>query len=156
VENLFFIQDAVTMGEGGGEATGSQAATAAAQSSQIQTTLLSINWLKKRQAENQHQLQQHMSELRSYTSTKFKQVHTNMNRFSASPARRIGQTRPGASDASVCHTLNKTYDFTANISSCPRKLVLIWQEYFYGLEGNKAAKNFTSVERGRVKFKFCC
>jgi hypothetical protein len=29
------------------------------------------------------------------------------------------------------------------------------QEYLYGLEGNKAADNFTSVERGRVKFKFC-
>jgi hypothetical protein len=67
VENLVFIQDAVTMGEGGGEATGSQAATAAAQSRQIQTLLLAINRLEKRQAENQKQLQQHMSEMRSYT-----------------------------------------------------------------------------------------
>jgi hypothetical protein len=40
VENLVFVQDAVTMGEGGGVATGSQTATAAAQSSQIQTLLL--------------------------------------------------------------------------------------------------------------------
>jgi hypothetical protein len=69
VENLVFIQDAVTMGEGEGEATGSQAATAAAQSSQIQTLLLSINRLDKRQAENQQQLQQHMSELRRFIPT---------------------------------------------------------------------------------------
>jgi hypothetical protein len=155
VENLVFIQDAVTMGEGGGEATGSQAATAAAQSSQIQTLLLSINRLEKRQAENQQQLQQHMSEMRSYTATQFKQVHTNMNRFAASPSRRLGKTRPGVSDAFVCHTLDNTYDSTAKLSSCPRNLLLLWQEYLYGLEGNKAAKDFTSVERGRVKFKFC-
>jgi hypothetical protein len=103
--------------------------------------------LDKRQAENQQQLQQHMSELRSYTATQFKQAHTNMNRFAASPARRLGKTRPGVSDASVCHTLNNTYDSTAKLC--------LWQEYLYGLEDNKAAKNFTSVERGRVKFKFC-
>jgi hypothetical protein len=96
------------MGEGEGEATGSQAATAAAQSSQIQTLLFSINRLDKRQTENQQQLQQHMSELRSYTATQFKQGHTNMNRFAASPTRRLGPTRPGASDASICHTLNNT------------------------------------------------
>jgi hypothetical protein len=142
------------MGKGEGEATGSQAATAAAQSSQIQTLLLSINRLDKRQAENQQQVQQHMSELRSYTETQFKQVHTNMNRFAASPTRRLGSTRPGASEASICQTLNNTYDSTAKLSSCPRKLLLLWQEYLYGLEGNIAAKNFTSVERGCVKFKF--
>jgi hypothetical protein len=48
VENLVFIQDTVAMGEGEGEATGgSQAATSAAQSSQIQTLFLSINLLGK-------------------------------------------------------------------------------------------------------------
>jgi hypothetical protein len=87
VENLVFIQDAVTMGEGGGDATGSQSATSATQSSQIQTLLLSINRLDKRQAKNQQQLQHHMSELCSYTATQFKQVHTNMNQFAASPTR---------------------------------------------------------------------
>jgi hypothetical protein len=56
VENLVFIQDAVTMGEGGGETTGYQAATAAAQSSHIQALLFSMKRLKKRQAENQQQL----------------------------------------------------------------------------------------------------
>jgi hypothetical protein len=96
-----------------------------------------------------------MSELRSYIATQFKQVHTNMNRFAVSPARRLGKTRPWVSDTSVCHTLNNTYDSTAKLSSCPRNLLLLWQEYLYGLEGNKASKNFTSVEHGRVKFKFC-
>jgi hypothetical protein len=134
-------------GEGEGEATGgSPAATVAAQSSKIQTLLLSINLLGKLQAENQQQLQQHMSELCSYTSTQFKQVNTNMNRFPSSPARGLGSTRPGVSDGvSVSHTLNNTYNSTAKLSSCPRNLLLLWQEHFYGLEGNKAGKNFTEV-----------
>jgi hypothetical protein len=143
------------MGEGEGAAAGSQAATASSQSIQIQTPILSINRLDKRQAENQQQLQQHMSELRSYTATQSKQVHTNMNRFAASPVRWLGPTRPGASDAYACHTLNNTYESTAKLSSWPRNPLLIWQEYLYGLEDNKATKNFTSVERGHVKLKLC-
>jgi hypothetical protein len=96
-----------------------------------------------------------MSERRSYTATQLKQVHTNMNQFAASPARRLGKTRPGVSDASICHTLNNTYDSTVNLSSCPRNLLILWKEYLYVLEGNKAAKHFMSVEGGCVKFKCC-
>jgi hypothetical protein len=121
----------------------------------VQTLRLSINRLDKRQAENQQQLQQHMSELRSYTATQFKQVHTNINLFAEYPTRRLGPTRPGASDVSICHTLNNTYDSTTKLSSCPNNLLLLWQEYLYGLEGNKAAKKITSVERGHANFKFC-
>jgi hypothetical protein len=159
VKNLVFIQDAVAMGEGEGEATGRyQVVTAAAQSRHIHTLLLSINLMGKWQAENQQQLQQRMSELRSYSATQFKQVHINMNRFAYTPVRRVGPTRPGASDrasVSVYHKIDNTYGSTAKLSSCPRNLLLIWQEYLYGLEGNKATKNFTSVERGRIKFKLC-
>jgi hypothetical protein len=155
VENLVFIQDTVAMGEGEGEVTGSQAAKAAVQSIQIQTLIFSINLLGKQHAKNQQQLQHHTRELRSYTSTQFKQVHTNMNRFASSPTRRIGPTRPGTSDNSVSHTLNNTYDSTTKLSSRPRNLLLLWQYYLYGLEGNTAAKNFTSIQRVRVKFNFC-
>jgi hypothetical protein len=65
VENLVFIQNAVTMGEGEGDAAsgGSQGATAAAHSSHTNTLPLSSNLMGQRQAENQQQLQQHMSQL---------------------------------------------------------------------------------------------
>jgi hypothetical protein len=156
VDNIVFIQDAVIMGEGEDKATGgSQAATSATQSTQIQPPLLPINLMCKLQTDKQQQLQQHISELYSYTATQFKQVHINMSRFASSPVRRLGPTRPGASGGvSVSHTLNNTYDSIAKLSSCPRNLLLLWQEYLYGLEGNKVAKHFTSVEHGRVKFKF--
>ena len=42
----------------------------------------------------------------------------------------------------------------ATLSRCPRNLYVLWQEYEFGLGGRKPARQFTSAERGRVKFKY--
>ena len=42
----------------------------------------------------------------------------------------------------------------ATLSSCPRTLHLLWNEYQFGLGNRKAAKDFTAPERGRVKHKY--
>ena len=42
----------------------------------------------------------------------------------------------------------------ATLSKCPRNLYVLWQEYQFGLGGRKPARQFTAVERGRVKFKY--
>ena len=41
---------------------------------------------------------------------------------------------------------------SAVLSKCPRTLHTLWNEYEFGLGNRKAAKNFTAVERGRVKY----
>jgi hypothetical protein len=38
----------------------------------------------------------------------------------------------------------------ATLSTCPRDLHSLWEEYEHGLDGCKAAKNFNPTERGRV------
>ena len=43
----------------------------------------------------------------------------------------------------------------AVLSSHPRTLNDLWREWMHGIGGNKAAKDFTSRERGRCKHKFC-
>lgn len=48
-----------------------------------------------------------------------------------------------------------TVNERAVLSKCPRTLFVLWQEYEFGLSGNKAAKLFTPRERGRNKFSFC-
>ena len=40
-------------------------------------------------------------------------------------------------------------------SNAPRTLYDLWIEWTTGLGGNKAAKDFTSHERGQVRFKYC-
>ena len=43
----------------------------------------------------------------------------------------------------------------ANLVNCPANLFTLWNEYEIGVGGNKAAKEFTTKERGRVKSKYC-
>ena len=42
----------------------------------------------------------------------------------------------------------------ATLSTTPRTLHALWNEYEFGLGGRKAAKDFTAQERGRVKYKY--
>jgi Transcriptional activator of glycolytic enzymes len=45
-------------------------------------------------------------------------------------------------------------EYAVSLSSCPRNLYALWEEYEFGLNGQKAAKRFTSRERGRVRYKY--
>ena len=49
---------------------------------------------------------------------------------------------------------DSTVPYEAMLSNCPRSLFKLWQEYEFGSQGRKAAKRFTSRERGRVKYKY--
>ena len=49
---------------------------------------------------------------------------------------------------------DSTVPYEVTLSNCPRSLFELWQEYEFGLQGQKAAKRFTSRERGRVKYKY--
>ena len=49
---------------------------------------------------------------------------------------------------------DSTVPYGATLSNCPRSLFELWQEDEFGLQGWKAAKRFTSQERGRVKYKY--
>jgi hypothetical protein len=42
----------------------------------------------------------------------------------------------------------------ARLSRNPKTLYLLWEEYTVGLKGFKAARLFTTVERGRSKFTY--
>ena len=49
---------------------------------------------------------------------------------------------------------DSTVPYEATLSNCPKSLFELWQEYKFGLQGQKSAKRFTSQERGRVKYKY--
>ena len=44
--------------------------------------------------------------------------------------------------------------YVATLSKCPRDLHVLWNEYKFGIGGRKAAKNFSSSERGKVKIVY--
>jgi hypothetical protein len=155
VENQVFIEDAITMNAGNGVG-GGQAAGAASQADQYQTIMLSLHRLHAREMEHHQQNQVNYSQLRNYCCTQFNQVNRNMTRYSMQPVRPLGPNRnAAATTAATAATATEGVDSTTKLSAHPRTLMLLWHEYLYGLEGNKAAKDFTPVERGRVKFKYC-
>jgi hypothetical protein len=45
-------------------------------------------------------------------------------------------------------------DPDAKLVSNPRSLLRLWHEFVHGLEGHKPAKDFTSHERGKTKYKY--
>ena len=45
--------------------------------------------------------------------------------------------------------------FECSLLQRPRDLFVLWQEYEFGVGGRKAAKLFTRVEKGKVKFMYC-
>jgi Transcriptional activator of glycolytic enzymes len=44
--------------------------------------------------------------------------------------------------------------YAATLSTFPKDLWVLWEEYTTGLQGRKAARCFTSRERGRVRYKY--
>ena len=43
----------------------------------------------------------------------------------------------------------------SNLVNCPTNPCTLWNEYKVGVGDNKASKEFTARERGRVKSKYC-
>ena len=49
---------------------------------------------------------------------------------------------------------NDSIPYELTLCRCPKSLHVLWQEYEFGVGGRKAAKLFSSSERGRVKFNY--
>ena len=65
-----------------------------------------------------------------------------------------GQPQGGGGGGGDDDPEDSTVPYKVMLSNCPRSLFELWQEYEFGLQGRKAAKRFTSRERGRVKYKY--
>ncbi len=62
-----------------------------------------------------------------------------------------GGTEGGGGGRDAAETVTRV---NATLIKNPRSLHLLWQEYEFGIGGRKPAKNFTAVERGRVKYAY--
>jgi hypothetical protein len=71
----------------------------------------------------------------------------------------IPETNTGANEGRTNTVANRNPSearpsFESSLVANPRDLFVLWQEYEFGVGGRKAAKLFTSSERGKVKFKY--
>ena len=62
------------------------------------------------------------------------------------------QDVPAIDNAVIEGDVPEEHTSSAVLSSCTHTLHTIWNEYEFGLANRKAAKDFTAIERGRVKY----
>lgn len=99
-----------------------------------------------------------------------RRMNTNMTRYMNRPARVIGAAAvapvvqeqeidipPVILDEPIPMQIDDPLAPVQNIarlSKCPKTLHDLWREYEFGLNGFKAAKDFTVSERGKEKYKY--
>ena len=44
--------------------------------------------------------------------------------------------------------------YQATLSKCPRSLFVLWQDFGFGISGQKPAKLFSNAERGKVRYSY--
>ena len=105
-----------------------------------------------------------INSLRHEIRDSLNKVHRAVNRISplglSAPARHSTTTMSSTGNIRgvMVNRNNETDGQTgplATLSPHPRTLSDMWLEYEVGLGGRKAAKDFTSAERGRCKSKYC-
>ena len=108
--------------------------------SKVYATQSKVNELENRQIESFSKLLKKLSK-----------VQETAQRAAMAP---VIRRRPAATRATNNNTANGGLE-AANLVNCPANLYTLWNEYEVGVGGNKAAKEFTAAERGRVKSKYC-
>lgn len=92
-----------------------------------------------------------------------KAVNRLINKVDANPLRAMQRAADNRRAAGVANVppppqqegqVDDDCDPNALLSACPRSLERLWMEYTHGIGGNKPAKHFTRVERGRWKHKY--
>jgi hypothetical protein len=105
-------------------------------------------------------LQNQHEQLRAELNT----LRRTVNRFANRPAQAIGgmfinkhdQGNGTVSDSASTQQqgVRTKVKYEVSLSACPRDLFQLWEEYEFGLQGRKAAKRFSTRERGAAKYKY--
>ena len=104
--------------------------------------------LQNRLEDINHHLSNEMSALRGEMKKMSNSLRSLMNRPAVVVNRGI---QPSTSLQLASQPLSRTL---VKLSKCPRNLHDLWNEWEFGLQGNKAAKAFTSEERGQNRLAF--
>ena len=78
------------------------------------------------------------------------QVNRSVHRIALQPVARRQNQQPTTLE--IVH--QQQTNNLATLSRNPRDLYLLWSEYEFGIGNRKPAREFTAVERGRVKYNY--
>ena len=83
-----------------------------------------------------------MEEEKVCSNRHYQSLQANIKRIALSPGKPIGRAE------------HRHVPQNISLSSNPRTLYDLWDEYAIGLGGRKPAKEYTPSERGKVKYKY--
>jgi len=134
-------------GNGGSIRVGSDAGTAA----QVQILVSTVRTLTRQNDELKTELQV----FKNTCNTLLEQVNSNLRRIAMIPGARQarGHDRSGGNENGGNATRG-TIPFALTLVRNPKSLHVLWQEYEFGVGGRKPAREFSSKERGAVKFSY--
>jgi hypothetical protein len=158
IENVVHIDELVGDGDDAANEDGTplQAAQAIhAQRDQMQSILLQLHHLKHQQGELLHQIEASFGSLCLHFQRQLDAINrNNVQRLQVQPpvVRRAGATAAGAANLQdpPAAVVQQQEEGRAELCPRPKSLHELWTEYMFGIVGGqKAAKDFTPVERGR-------
>lgn len=99
-------------------------------------------------------LQQQQNNFRSDTLEKFSMLVKNLNRIQIQPPRMATPQQHAHNNFLEAAAAIVRPVLKAELGKCPKTIFNLWEEYAFGVGGNKAAKDFTSQERGKVRHNY--
>jgi hypothetical protein len=126
---------------------------------QFNTILVQMQQIKQSMAAQFDQINQSINNQRTETGEKFKVLNKNVNRILIQPPRMM--TPQQRQDRAERNNFIEAAEALAQpqlipqLSKAPRTLFDLWEEYAFGMAGRKAAKDFTSFERGACRYVYC-
>jgi hypothetical protein len=86
----------------------------------------------------------------------FRGLNRKLNRIALQPVQRVinNNNNEEGVEGGNAPPDGAAVPYVSSLSPTPRTLYVLWQEYEYGVGGRKAARLFTTVERGKVKYTY--
>jgi hypothetical protein len=157
LEGVLFLDELVRETENRGVEEGQDENTAIPQ---LQQRTMSRNAAGALLA-GQHEIRREVGQLRSEVDVmgvnhtrSLEIVNKNVNRLARRPGLQFRNQQRSNEDDDGAREAGETMALNARLSRNPRTLYLLWEEYTVGLNGFKAARLFTTVERGRSKHTY--
>ena len=100
------------------------------------------------------ELRSELDRVQDKTNRRLNKINRNVMTMLTRPGIRAPTQQRAVADAVTEQQEEQEPSPNVSLSKMPKTLNYLWMEYEFGLNNKKAAKDFSSVERGRVKYRY--
>ena len=97
------------------------------------------------------EIKNELETLRSTQNDNMSRMHSSIRRIHMFP---LARNRENNADGGSSDRSSGAPQVMPTLMKCPKTLNVLWQEYEFGINGQKAAKHYTSRERGNSRYTY--